>query len=370
MRTGRRFAGFIAILVLLSACSLPRGAAVDREILVGKDARSSQFAVVEVTRDTTPIVSQWPATGWSGEYRWFEARRGPASGIIRPGDTVKIVIWDNQENSLIAAAGTKQTELPPMEVGAAGEVFLPYMGKIKISGMTQEGARDRLQSAMSEIAPSAQVQLAVRPGHNNAVDVVSGVGQPGSVPLPDRNTTILSVFAKTGGISSQLRNPLVRLHRGGNTYEIRADALVADAGKNVTLRGGDKVAVVEDDRSFTAFGASGREEIIYFQKEYMTAMDAISAMGGLSDNRANPRGVLVLREYAKDQLGDGTTGPQKKKMVFTINLTTADGLFAARNFHVNPEDTVVATESPVTAVETVFDLIGSLVGLQNRIEDD
>jgi polysaccharide export outer membrane protein len=54
-------------------------------------------------------------------------------------------------------------------------------------------------------------------------------------------------------------------------------------------------------------------------------------------------------------------------VVFTIDLTSADGLFAARRFQINPEDVVLATESPVTSVNVVFNLIGAALGIANRI---
>ena len=50
-------------------------------------------------------------------------------------------------------------------------------------------------------------------------------------------------------------------------------------------------------------------------------------------------------------------------MVFTIDLTTADGLFSARRFYIEPEDVVLVTESPVTKAQTIFGLIGGLFGL-------
>jgi polysaccharide biosynthesis/export protein len=56
-----------------------------------------------------------------------------------------------------------------------------------------------------------------------------------------------------------------------------------------------------------------------------------------------------------------------RNVIFTFDLTTAGGLFAARNFKVNPLDTVLATESPLAAVNTVFGLARSVVGLNNAL---
>jgi len=92
-------------------------------------------------------------------------------------------------------------------------------------------------------------------------------------------------------------------------------------------------------------------------------------IGGLSEARANLKGVLVLREYPANALRSDGSGPEKQQVVFTFDLTSAEGLFAARKFNVHPQDTLLATESPVTAARTVLGLIGTTFGLANSLND-
>lgn len=341
---------------------MPRGAALQTEIFTESESENPTFQVVKVTRDITDQLATWPATGWHGHYHWFGADHGPDSSVIQTGDLLTIVVWDNQDNSLLSGLDSKQTVLPPMTVSAGGKIFMPYVGDVHVRGLSQPAARQRLQSALGEISPSAQVQLSVEQGRNNSVDMVSGVNKPGRYPLDNRNTKILTAFALGGGLSSNLRHPLVRLQRAGKTYETRADALLADPKRNVRLRGGDQISIVEDDRTFNVLGAAREESVIYFEKEQMSAMEALSAMGGLNDDRADPRGILVLREYEADDLKPGMEGPDMQQVVFTIDLTSADGLFAARQFQINPNDTLLATESPVASARTILSLFGSVVG--------
>ncbi len=348
---------------------MPRGAALQSEIIDERNADRPTLQVVEVTRDVTPRLATWPVTGWSGEYKWFGADRGPDSPVIRTGDRLGVVIWDNQSNSLLATSGAKFSEMPPMEVSASGQVFMPYVGAVDVRGLTPDAARDRIQDSLAEIASSAQVQVSVEPGRNNSIDLVGGVGAPGRYPLENRNTKILSALAVGGGIRDSLRHPLVRLQRDGMIYETRADALLAEARRNVRVRGGDQIAVVEDDRSFNVLGAAGTQQVLYFEKENMSAMEAMSAMGGINSNRADPRGVLILREYEAEDLEEGMAGPDMRQVVFTIDLTSADGLFAARQFQVNPQDTILATESPVTSARTILSLFGTVVGFGSTVSN-
>lgn len=356
----------LAALFALAACSLPRGAALQSEILKEQDAETPTFQVVEVTRANLPALSQWPATGWHGHFHWPSTSEGAASNFIRTGDRLDVTIWDSQENSLLTNPNERFTRLEGIEVEGDGSIFLPYVNRVRVRGLTVSRARERVEEQLTSIVPSAQVQITLREGRDHSVDMVSGVVKPGAYPLPSRNYKILNALADAGGIPADLRNPLVRLLRGSKTYEISADELYENGSKNALLQPRDKVIVEQDDRSFIALGASGTEDLIYFPKDSLTALESLALMNGLSDTRADPKGVLILREYKSKSLRHDASGPNMQQVVFTLDLTSADGLFAARKFQVYPNDTMLATESPVTNARTIFGLIGSVIGISNQ----
>ncbi|MDA7423347.1 polysaccharide biosynthesis/export family protein [Thalassococcus lentus] len=362
-----RVTALLLTLLAVSACSLPRGAALQSEVLKEQQADNPTFEVIAVTRENIPGIMSWPKTGWHGHFHWPGTSSGSNSSVIRTGDRLNVTIWDSQENSLLSSPGERSTEIKDVEVDANGSIFLPYVNKVGVRGLTTSGARSKIQSRLEPIVPSAQVQVSLQQGRDHAVDAVTGVAKPGAYPMPSRNYKILSLLADAGGIPSSLRNPRVKLLRGSKTYMISASELYKNGSKNALLHPRDSVIVEQDERSFTALGASGTEDLIYFPKDTLTALEAMSLMGGLSDDRADPKGVLVLREYSAKQISGGGYGPTKQQVVFTFDLTSADGLFAARKFEINPDDTVLATESPVTNARTIFSLIGSIVGLSGQV---
>lgn len=99
----------------------------------------------------------------------------------------------------------------------------------------------------------------------------------------------------------------------------------------------------------------------------MTVLDAMAIVGGVSDARADPQGVLILRNYPAHTVRTDGSGPHKDRVVFTIDLTSADGLFSAGEFALMPDDLVYATESPMNAAVAILGLIGSVIGLANRL---
>ncbi|WP_245837982.1 polysaccharide biosynthesis/export family protein [Tropicimonas sediminicola] len=353
-------------VLLLGACALPRGAAIESEVLASADATNRDFAVYSVTRNNLSAIANWPATDNVRQFGWLSRTSGPADIRIQPFDTLNLVVWDSEENSLITSPGQKLVDVGNLRVTESGQVFVPYLGYVSVSGKTPDGARQQIEREMLAIIPSAQVQLNVVPGSRGSVSLVGGVNQPGAIPLPDGRFTVLNLISQGGGPKDSLRNPQVRLIRGGTTYGASLETLVENPSQDTVLLGGDKVALVDDERYFRALGASGLEEIIYFSEDRVTTLDAMSLIGGLEANRANPQGVLVLREYPGSAVRSDGSGPGNTRTVFTLDLTSADGLFSAGRFPVYSGDTVLVTESPVNAARTVFGLLGTVVGITDQ----
>lgn len=350
-----------------AACGrLPAGAPIVEDVTRAADEATADFAVYPVTRAFLPTATQWPATGDTERLGWIPTSRGPRHQLIQPGDTVNIRIWDSSDNSLLTSPEQRDIELQGMEVSSRGTVFLPYVGDVSVTGMTPSLAREEIQAAMEAIVPSAQVQLALAEGRQNSVDLVGGVAAPGAYPMPDRDYTVLSLIAAGGGVQTGMANPQIRLMRGGEIYGTSVSALLDRPQLDTRLRGGDRVFVEEDDRYFLSFGASGEEDLHRFTKDEMSAMDAVAIMGGVADNRADPKGLLILREYAPSALAAGQRGPRQTRVVFTVDLTSADGLFSARRFQVNPGDLLVATESPINDALTIANIFGNVFGIFSR----
>lgn len=336
------------------------------EIIVNATDAGADYAVYPVSRAFLPTIGKWPATGHQERLGWLSASAGERSQIIQPGDMLNVQIWDSSENSLLTGLDQRVAQLGSIRVGTNGSIFVPYIGDVTVMGLTPELARQRLQDNLEAIVPSAQVQLNMVEGRNNSVDLVSGVNTPGTYPMPDRNYTVLGLISAGGGISPNLNNPQIRLMRDGRIYGTSVERLLDQPRLDTLLRGGDRVFVEEDARYFLSFGASGTEDLHIFTKDDMSAMDAISIMGGITDSKADPQGLLILREYPASAVSSGVRGPRQTRVVFTVDLTSADGLFSARSFLIQPNDLVIATESPVNDALTVSNIIGNFFGVFSR----
>ncbi|MEM8538936.1 MAG: polysaccharide biosynthesis/export family protein [Pseudomonadota bacterium] len=359
MSVALRFA--CAACILLAGCGLPRGAGIKAEVLAASSADAdgvqspADFAVFEVNRSTLPILQSWPGTG-PAAMPWPTAQDQPASLMIAPGDMVALTIWDAEEDSLLAGTGQRTTQLQTTEVSADGRIFVPYIGELRVSGMSPNTARERIEEELVRTIPSAQVQLMVEPGRENTANMASGVNVPGLYPLPARNFTILELFSQAGGPAADLDAPQVRLVRNGRTFGVPFDRLLEEPRLNTTVRGGDRIYVVDDTRQFISLGATGAQAIFDFPETDFSALEALALVGGVNGGTANPEAVLILRNYAADAVSDGVSGPPVDRVVFTIDLTSADGLFSAGEFLLQGDDLIYGTESALGPALTLFGL--------------
>jgi polysaccharide export outer membrane protein len=230
-----------------------------------------------------------------------------------------------------------------------------------VNGLTASAARSRIETRLLSTSPSVQVQLSVTPGQSKTVNRVSGVNTPGRYPLPDRSYGVLSLLSEGGGVDPDLVNPQIKLFRGERIYSTSVDRLFANPSLDTTLQGRDRVIVEEEDRMFLSLGATGTQAQHLFLGDQVSALDALAIIGGLDEDRANATGILILRTYPQRSIGGD--GPSKSWVVFTLDLTSADGLFSAKSFEVMPGDLIYGTESPVTSARSILALFGATLGV-------
>ena len=360
----------LLLCLTLAACSVPRGAGLQSEVIAAQvdetGADVSDFSVFAVNRATVDTLNGWPAIGSRG-YHWIERANQPSSLIIAPGDLVTVTIWDADENSLLAGPGQRVARLDETRVSSSGSIFLPVVGDLRIAGMSPQSARERIEERYLDTTPSAQVQLSVTPGRQNTANLVAGVASPGVYPLEGRDVTVLELISMGGGVQGGLANPQIRLFRGESVYGTSIARLYDNPRLDAVLQGGDRVIVEEEERYFLSLGAAGQERRFLFPADHVTALDALAEIGGISDSRADPQGILILRDYPRSAVGALPARPPKERMIFAIDLTSADGLFSAGEFHLMSGDLVYVSESPVTAAATVLGIVGSILGVANRI---
>ena len=369
----------LCLALLLAACdTYPRGAGRQNEVLANgddgsaatsSDAEPAEFAIETITRESLSRYERWPVVGETNR-PWIKRVDQPNGRILAPGDVVVVTIWSTEDNGLLGGNGRQRdVTLAPTPLSPTGELFLPYVGQVHLSGMSPDDARVAVEQAYSKLISSAQVQLSVDAGRQSTAVLVAGVAKPGAYPLIDQDVTVLDLLAVGGGVSEGLQSPQIRLQRGNRTYGTSMTRLLADTNMNTTLVGGDRIFVEEDKRYFLSLGATGNKAQHPFPRDNLSALDAMSLIGGLAEERADAEGVLILRSYPAASVRSDGSGPRNVRTVFTLDLTTADGLFSAGAFQIYSGDLIYISESPMIGARTVLAILGATIGLANGAQD-
>ncbi len=357
----------LALVALLGGCQVPQDLGEERQIIKGADEPDATFAVQMVTRESLPMLKEWPNSHPTANLGWIKRSATSSDPLLQAGDTISLIIWDNDETSLLGS-GDNAIQMPNLNVSSKGTVFLPYADEVYVAKMTPDEARVAIQQKLTTILPTAQVQLQFASGSNNSVELVSGFPNPGSYPLMNRSTSLTSILALGGGIPDSMPNPQINLSRDGKLYRVSAETLLSHPELDTTMRGGDKVFLQPEKRYFLSLGAAGKEELVTFPKDHISALDAMALIGGVNQSTANPKGILILRDYPESAVRADGRGPSRDRMVFALDLTNADGLFSAAEFGIQDRDLVLVTQSDLINTRTIFGLIGSIFGLSNTVD--
>lgn len=350
----------LAAVALVASCGLPRVGPTKKEIFEGSVQRQGDAFIVSVNDRVTRATAVAPALGFPDKF----VRAGElGSDVIRPGDTLSLTIWENVEVGLFTRTGANST-LAEVQVDGAGFIFVPYAGRIRAAGNTPEAVRNIITRKIDPQTPDPQVEVRRVAGDGSTVSIVGATGSQGVFAIERPTRTLSAMLARAGGVTIKPEIAQVTVIRGSERGHIWFQDLYQHPELDIALRGGDRILVEGDTRTFTALGATGSQTRVGFESQTVSAVEAIAQVGGLVASAADPTGVFILRnepaEIANAVLGrSDLEGAQR--MVYVLDLTKPNGLFMARDFAVRDEDTLYVTEAPFTQWDkTISALTGSL----------
>jgi polysaccharide export outer membrane protein len=341
----------------VAACGLPRTGPSKQEIFSGSVQQQGDAFIVTVDDFVTRATSVVPALGFDQS---FLDAGVVGSDTIQPGDTLSLQIWENVETGLLAGSETGAATLEEVQVDGEGFIFVPYAGRLKASGNSTEALRTLITQKLAEQTPDPQVLVRRVAGDGATVSVIGGVGAQGVYPIDRPARTLTAMLARAGGVTIETEIAQVVVTRGNRQGRVWLQDLYENPQLDIAMRGGDRILVEGDTRSFTALGATGAQNRVPFDSQTISGLEAIARVGGLNPGLADPTGVFVFRnepeEVARILLNrSDLIGPQR--IVYVLDLTQANGMFIARDFAIRDEDTVYVTEAPYAQFSK---LIGAL----------
>lgn len=301
--------------------------------------------------------------------------QGGYSGMINVGDILDISIWEAPPAVLFGGTFSSEgqgsgavTQLPAQTVTSKGTISIPFVGNIHVSGKTPEEVQTQIVAALHRKAnqPQAMVKLAT----NNSADVtVIRQGSSIRMPLTPSNERVLDAISTVGGSQADIQDVTVQLTRGDQVKTVAFETLISNPAQNIPLRAGDVVSLLTTPYSFTGLGALGTNQQMKFSTKGLTLSEAIGKMGGLLDDRSDPRGIFVFRYQPFSELdleqqriweargyGVGLDVPT----VYQVDLLDPKSLFLIQRFPIQDKDIVYVSNAPLAEFQKFLRMIFSI----------
>ena len=375
--------GRLVIVAIAAACvascsDLPGSGPSTKEIVAASqpaNAGGTQYALVDVDAATVAVMERWTAASMQGT---FGQQTPTSTQVIGVGDYVQVVIWEAAAGGLFSApvndrvgAGSRSAMIPEQVVGPDGSITVPYAGRIRVVGRTPQSVEQAIVQSLVGKAIEPQALVTITKNVANTVTVVGEVTGGARVPLTTRGDRIIDAVASAGGTRAPAHEIFVTLVRDGRSVRIPMQAMLVNPSENVFLRPGDVISVAREPQTFTAAGATGKNEVIPFDAIGITLDQAIARAGGLTDSRADPGGVFVIRyEHSGDydQLGlrrpSPTAGLESRvPVIYRVNMREPHGFFTARRFPVRNKDIVFVSNAPIAEFQKVWNVFLGFLGV-------
>lgn len=356
----------LALAVVLSGCStLPRDGPSGRAIERGgtQDVDGADYAIVELDYAAAERIRA-VAAPYLGSLA--SADSVDRVDVIGEGDLLSITIFEPSGALFgpgMSSGGVRSgtQALPNLAVDRGGTVGIPFAGPVRVAGLTPTEAGAAIRRALTGRVANPQVTVTVAENLSNTVTVLGEVRQPGRAPLSVNADTLLDVIAAVGGPSRPAQDIEVEIRRDGQSYAAPLTVVSTVFEENVRLRRGDQVNLIHRPRRFRTFGALGTVTEADMPAGDLTLASALARAGGLNDNFANARSVLVFR-FERPEVAQalGISQPPTVRgvpIVYRLNLEEGSGFFTAGSFEVRPDDTIYAPRATAAEMRKFFEFV-------------
>ena len=272
---------------------------------------------------------------------------------IGPGDVLVVRVFQLLELDREAVL--------TVEVGRHGEIYLPLLNDVPVSGMTvAQIEKDLTYRLGSEFIRDPKVSVSVKQHDSKHILVQGHVSRPGRVALTNDRTTLLDVIAKTGGLRPNPA-PNIEIIRGGiqtNSLPLGTDSyrrrqlvpivkLYAEGGEqiNPVVQPGDLVQVYAGSEGYVYLSGEVTQQGAKPFRRPMNILQAVSVAGGVTDIAQQDKVKLIRLT------------PEGEERVITIDLQKIRK-GQERNLVLAQNDTIMI---PIDPVKKFFHDVVSLI---------
>lgn len=359
----------------LSACSAIPTSGPSRSQVnsAGAVENPTGIQIVDLTDD---VARKLFAERKLGEFSDVLGDGAQFSQRLGVGDSLSVLIWEAPPATLFSAgemssgdsgsrsgaSGARMTTLPMQTVDGEGNIRIPFVGAVKAAGLSPSQLEQVITARLKGMAHDPQVLVKLDRNETSYVTVVGDVSSSTRMQLSARGERVLDALASAGGVKQPVDKITIQVTRGKTVASLPLSAVIRDPRQNVPLRAGDVVTALFQPFSFTALGATGKNQEINFEAQGITLAQALARSGGLEDSRSDARGVFIFRFENAGALDwqnkpVRTTADDKVPVIYRVDLRDPNSFFVAQNFMIDNKDLLYVSNSPVSELQKILNLV-------------
>ncbi|HCL39968.1 MAG TPA: capsular biosynthesis protein, partial [Pseudomonas sp.] len=145
-----------ATTLLLQACMFSPGMHMDTDRLIAED--SVEASMVEMVQITPKVLAQESVVRPERQIPQTLLDYAPENYRLGPNDALFITVWDHPE--LTIPGGQQQpSSANARVVRDDGTLFYPFIGNVKVAGLTQEELRKLISERLARYIEQPQVDV-------------------------------------------------------------------------------------------------------------------------------------------------------------------------------------------------------------------
>jgi len=355
--------GVVGLIPVLAACALAPGMHMDDEYATGQADSGAMPTLKQITPQLLQAEKTLREQQPSQDISSLVA--SPSPYLIGNGDILSIVVWDHPELSISAMTGPSSAMTGSATLGASGAdngvatgfvvdqdglVQFPYVGPLKLAGLTEAQARSLLVVKLARVLKKPELTLRVLAYRSQRIYIDGEVKSPGVQTIDNLPMTLPEALNRAGGFLPSGDQSQIRISRAGTTYPINLPQLVGKGinPAGILLKNGDMVRVVSRDESkiFVLGEVTHPATLTMHNNGHLTLNEALGDAGGLNPLSSDGQQGYVVRN-AQD----------KTPIVYHLDASSPTALALAENFELKAKDVVYVDAAPLVLWNRVVSLI-------------
>lgn len=332
--------GLLVALAFLSGCALAPGQHMDTHAL---DADNSDTGSrVDLVQITPKLIAMDRASATAATVPPALLDYRPGAYRIGAGDILYITVWDHPE--LTAPAGPQQQIYANGRlVRPDGTLYYPYVGSIKVDGLTVEELRAEIADKLKTYIEKPQVDVNIINFASQKVWLNGAFKDTSTQPITVTPLTLAEALGKAQIDPVQADLSDLMLTRDGVDYRLDLDALAhgPHGPADIYLKAGDHLYLSYNDRKQVyLMGEVRQPRALSFKTSNMSLSQALGQVGGLDPTTSKGKAVYVIRGV--DNL------EQQPATVFQLDAQSPTAFVLADAFKLKPGDVVYVGAADVT----------------------